>query len=121
MREVLDRIGERGGRLIDGLILVSRAAITDVIVSDTLIVVVSIQFLHEKDSQRQQPSSNICRPNYRYKRWDPHCDKTMSYGKFFKFLKNSTKRNCGSLKKRPYLVTTTLIEPSPYNNLDSGF
>ena len=38
MREVLDRIGERWEKLIDGLILVSQASITDVIVSDTLIV-----------------------------------------------------------------------------------
>jgi len=47
MREVLDRIGERWERLIDGLILVSPAAITDVIVSDTLIVGSSIQSVHE--------------------------------------------------------------------------
>ena len=46
MREVLDRIGERWERLIDGLILVSPAAITDVIVSDTLIVGLPIQSVH---------------------------------------------------------------------------
>ena len=63
MRELLEPIGERWERLIDDLILVSPVAINNVIVSDTLIVGLSIHSLY-----KTQPTPNIYPPNYRYKR-----------------------------------------------------